>query len=164
MCPQTQCGAKCWPAPGPLGSQALDLCTQVRNPSTAWFSPGRGRLVSRGPVGSPAVSEHALCLLGPGPVSGGVGGRGGLSAWPGSYLPCLCLGCLALGCGCLLHLWALFPEFAPCALGLQVGGGWEVLPSPPPSFRPAPAMHRLSGSMLPRFTWTGWRLRSMARA
>ena len=54
MCPQTQCGAKCWPAPGPLGSQALDLCTWVPHPSTAWFSLGRGRLVSRGGGGEPS--------------------------------------------------------------------------------------------------------------
>lgn len=90
MCPQTQCRAKCWPAPGPLGSQALDLCTRVRHPSTAWFSPGRGRLVSRGVVGSPAVSGH--CFL-------------PSQAWP-------CLWGSWGGVGCLPGLDPTFPAFA----------------------------------------------------
>ena len=91
MCPQTQCGAKCWPAPGPLGSQALDLCTWVPHPSTAWFSLGRGRLVSRGGWwGAQPCLDTALCLLRPGPVSGGVG----------------------VGVGCLPGLDPTFPAFA----------------------------------------------------
>lgn len=114
MCAQTQCGARCWLAPGPLGSQALDLCRQARQPSTAWFNPGRGCLVSCG-----RGASHVWTLLSARSglaLSLGEWGEGELSAWPGSCLPCLYLGRLALGCGCLLHLWALLPEFAPAPI------------------------------------------------
>lgn len=131
MCPQTQCGARCWPAPGPLGSQALDLCTQVRNPSTAWFSPGRGRLVSRGPVGSPAVSGHCSLPARAWPCLWGSGGAGWAVclAWILPSLPLL--GVPGLGVWLSLAPVGLVPRVCPLCPG--PAGGWGLGGAPFPS-------------------------------
>lgn len=127
MCSQTQCGARCWPAPGPLGSQALDLRTQACQPSTAWFSPGGGRLVSIG--GSPAMSEPCPpparawpCLWGSG---GRVGCLPGLDpafpafAW-GSRLWGVAVSCTCGPCSLSLPLPRI-PSHTPCCLFRLLG-------------------------------------------
>ena len=156
MCPQTQCGARCWPAPGPLGSQALDLRTQACQPSTAWFSPGGGHLVSAG--GSPAMSEPCPPPARAWPCLWGSGGRVGClpgldpafpafawGAWLwGVAISCTCGPCsLSLPCpgspatrrAVSSAFWGMPPWDVlglpvPCAQGLQVGRGLGGAPFP----------------------------------